>query len=370
MADLLRETNILLPDVLDEDTFADNGIFLPGDSNADYGEHVWRGQYYLIQDAGVSNSGYLSFGTSASAAPTSPTSGTGIFIDYSGVYGLNSGTKQFYLQSSNGVAVAGAGAVTLDANGITLTQGSSASNQVKWVSSGSTYVALQTVVGAATTFSLQVDPGSLTTESQFLLTVKGTGTVPSLSLANLTAGTTAQLDGWKNLYWGRAAGNNNILLMGVYDKSVSDTTVGNTITETSLYSKSISANDLASASGLRVRMAGTWLSNTAATRTLTLRFKFGATTITTFTLSLPVAGATGTFEIEVLLFNTATNAQAVFEDARFVRSGAVVDEGISSAGTAAEDTTGAKTFNVTAQWDAASANATLTKKMAIMELLQ
>jgi hypothetical protein len=72
------------------------------------------------------------------AIPTSPTTGTGILIDYSGIYGNASGTKQFYIQSSDGKAYAGAGAVVLDANGITMNSDNTA--YIRWLE-GSTSVA-------------------------------------------------------------------------------------------------------------------------------------------------------------------------------------------------------------------------------------
>lgn len=46
------------------------------------------------------------------------------------------GTKQFYLQASDGKAVAGAGDVWLDENGITLVEGATDGNKIKWVNAG------------------------------------------------------------------------------------------------------------------------------------------------------------------------------------------------------------------------------------------
>lgn len=85
-----------------------------------YGQLQLRGSLLVIKDASTTASGYLAFGTSMTAIPTSSSSGTGVYIDYTGVYGLASGTKQFYLQASDGKAYAGAGKVILDASGITL----------------------------------------------------------------------------------------------------------------------------------------------------------------------------------------------------------------------------------------------------------
>jgi hypothetical protein len=73
--------------------------------------------------------GNLAFGATP---PTSATVGTGIFINNAGVYGLASNVQQFYLQASDGKAYAGAGAVTLDSDGITISEGTNDVNSVTW----------------------------------------------------------------------------------------------------------------------------------------------------------------------------------------------------------------------------------------------
>ena len=91
-----------------------------------YGQMQVRGSLLFIKDSLNAVSGYAAFGSSMTTIPTSSTTGTGILIDYSGIYGNNSGTKQFYLQSSDGKAYAGAGKVVLEAGGILLTDDGSA----------------------------------------------------------------------------------------------------------------------------------------------------------------------------------------------------------------------------------------------------
>ena len=161
------------------------------------------------------------------------------------------------------------------------------------------------------------------------------------------------------------------LAAGLYDRANSDTTVGNTTTETTLYSKSVTANDLAATGGLRLTMTGTWLNNSGSGKTLTLRVKFGATTIFSYGFTLSSNSSTGRFEIGVTLFNTATNAQVANIVAQYFRGGGstTLVDGYRNKTTAAEDTTSAKTLSVTVQWDAAHANATTTKEMAFLEIL-
>jgi hypothetical protein len=91
-----------------------------------------RGSILVIKDNLNTESGYLAFGSSMSTIPTSPTTGTGIYIDYRGVYANASGVAQFYLQSSDGKAYAGAGGVVLDVNGINLPTGTGNTSSLKW----------------------------------------------------------------------------------------------------------------------------------------------------------------------------------------------------------------------------------------------
>lgn len=71
----------------------------------------------------------LAFGTTP---PTSASSGTGIWLDRTGLYGLASNTVQAKLDATNGKITAGAGNVVLDANGISLSPANNALNQLKW----------------------------------------------------------------------------------------------------------------------------------------------------------------------------------------------------------------------------------------------
>ncbi len=71
-----------------------------------------------------------SSGTAASIAfgttpPTSPSAGTGIYIDKTGLYGLAANVKQFYVQATDGKAYFAAGSAILDTAGITISGNSS-----------------------------------------------------------------------------------------------------------------------------------------------------------------------------------------------------------------------------------------------------
>lgn len=101
-----------------------------------YGQYQLRGSILTIKDASTTASGFMAFGTDMTTIPTSATTGTGIYIDYSGIYGLASDVQQAYMRASDGKIIAGAGDVTLDTFGVTLIEGTSTTNKVKWVKSG------------------------------------------------------------------------------------------------------------------------------------------------------------------------------------------------------------------------------------------
>lgn len=71
----------------------------------------------------------LAFG---STPPTSASAGTGIWLDRTGLSGLASSVLQVKLDATTGALVAGAGNVTLDANGVNLVNGTAAGNRLKW----------------------------------------------------------------------------------------------------------------------------------------------------------------------------------------------------------------------------------------------
>jgi hypothetical protein len=107
--------------------------------------------------------GNLAFG---STPPTSSTVGTGIFISNAGVYGLASNVQQFYLQASDGKAYAGAGAVTLDSDGITISEGTNDINSVTWQSGASKVAQIYGNVSSGNAFlNLRSNPASDYAES-------------------------------------------------------------------------------------------------------------------------------------------------------------------------------------------------------------
>lgn len=75
--------------------------------------------------------------------PTSASAGTGIWIDRTGIYGLAANVQQAYLRATDGKIIAGAGNVTLDANGISISSGTGISNAIDWYSGATSIVDLR-----------------------------------------------------------------------------------------------------------------------------------------------------------------------------------------------------------------------------------
>lgn len=79
--------------------------------------------------------GNLAFGTTP---PTSASAGTGLFGDSTGWTGLLSNVVQAKFDASNGAITFGAGAGTLNASGLSITNGSSAANTIKFLTGSET----------------------------------------------------------------------------------------------------------------------------------------------------------------------------------------------------------------------------------------
>lgn len=178
-------------------------------------------------------------------------------------------------------------------------------------------------------------------------------------------------------------------LVGVYERSTSAVDVVSSAAETDLYSKSILAGHLSSDRMLRLTLLGDYLNNSGSTQTITLRFKYGATTMFGDVASV----ATGANRYPLLIVAHiavlgATNSQWLAGSialgsplAGSVAGRGDIDGGMDPNanwsgsslfafdGSAAEDSTAAKTLAVTAQHGASNANLSIRKHYAALELL-
>lgn len=344
-------------------------------------------------DMGNITAGTITGGTirTASSGARTEMNASNLFgLGFGGIGGTDGTTTQWYAKASDGKIYAGGGNIIVDTSGI-LSKGSThvkfqkgaTTNPVGYLSfKDNVYTNMfmlewiQTGGGAVTnsiwiksdTIGLNLAAGDVLLATASAVTIQ---TALKFNVDNSwdigASGANRPRDvfigGEYRFYSERA------IVHGIYDRANSDTTVGNTTVETTLYSKSITANDLGTTGGIRVSVFGQWTNNTGANRTLTVRIKFGATTLVSPSMTLTTSGTNGHFAIAVTLFNTATNAQRAMTQVEFRRGATIIDAGWNSSPTSAEDTTSAKTFTVTVQWDAANANATLTKKIAFIELM-
>ncbi len=160
--------------------------------------------------------------------------------------------------------------------------------------------------------------------------------------------------------------------------SVADVTVANTTTETAIATISLPGGVLKTANAVRIEAP---ISNFGIIRNsdITVRLKYGTTTIATALISCnDGSGAAAGFttaggKIEALLFANADTAvqegsvSIMIADADVEQNGNQTNALCSvAAGTAAEDSTGALTLQVTVQWDAASASNTITAPHSII----
>jgi hypothetical protein len=186
------------------------------------------------------------------------------------------------------------------------------------------------------------------------------------------------------IFGGASSGGSALL-----DKVTADTTVGNTGTETTIYTKSIVGGTLSTNNALRLTMQMKISLDSDVSlgshQSLALRFKYGATTLVTDTISGPATGSAITNKGLILVVDLsadgATNAQLLHERGQLeaiVGSAGAGNPGFNDLvgmtsnvkfGTAAEDSTAAKTLLVSAQWTNNSASGSVTMQYAKLESL-
>lgn len=173
--------------------------------------------------------------------------------------------------------------------------------------------------------------------------------------------------------------------VAVYDRNNTEIDVVNTVTETTVYSKSITAGHMSTDRTLRLELSGDYLNNSGATRDVRIRVKFGGTVIWNDDATFVVSANRRRWRIEVNITNLdAANSQDL--DGLFFASSATaptngigeIDEAPATTGKKVEvfgqsadpaiDTSVAVTLAVTAENNAANASLSFRKKKAILYL--
>jgi len=154
-------------------------------------------------------------------------------------------------------------------------------------------------------------------------------------------------------------------------------------TEETLYTYSVPGNTIAGGV-LRLTLAGDYLNNSGASRTFTLRIKYGATTLyDDATASIGATAVRRNWELQVTLGNTAsTNDQ--WMTAKWIWGSGTATAGQGDfaltpgalttfqplmTGTAAEDSTASKTLAVTIQHSTNNASLEIIRKIGVLEAL-
>lgn len=157
-------------------------------------------------------------------------------------------------------------------------------------------------------------------------------------------------------------------------------TIGNTASETSIFSTSIAGNTLGTTGTIRFRIVGNLLQNTGAGRTFNFKVKLGTTTLYLGTsASLTAAADRRPIAIEGTIQNLGSASSQAFAGTILIGSGTAPTTGLGSvastipltgviAGTSAEDTTSAKTLDVLWTHSVASASMELVVYSASVEV--
>ena len=178
--------------------------------------------------------------------------------------------------------------------------------------------------------------------------------------------------------------DNLLAMLHPYDYASSDLDVANTVSETSLWSKVVTGAALGTSGRMVAEITGDYLFNNAAADTATIRVKFGGSTVMTHTFGAYAAtGGSGRYHWRLLVVvanKGATNSQEVstvsfWHNHQFVSSASATGTAQASSishgsNYTAVDTTADQTFQVTAQWSAASANLSWRKRVAVLLLGQ
>lgn len=155
-------------------------------------------------------------------------------------------------------------------------------------------------------------------------------------------------------------------------------TASNTNVETTLLTVSVPGGTLGTNNGIRGKLAVTLANTSGSADNLSFRIKYGSTTIATVTVVTTTVSLNTLSEGYIdflLLANAATNAQKgslvlnIGSGIQYVAAGTqLVLQG--QLGTAAEDSTAAKTLAITAQWATAQAGATITMDHGEMDIIK
>jgi hypothetical protein len=170
-------------------------------------------------------------------------------------------------------------------------------------------------------------------------------------------------------------------LEGVIFTQTADKTVTNTVTETSIVGTGVGtltlpANFFVAGKTLRVRIGGVYTTPGLATPSVTIKVKYGSTVLATTTTSSLLSGATNLeFDGEVLISCRTTGATGTVMTHGDIEystglAGTIAVDSLNNAGaTTTIDTTTSNLFDITIQWDSATATRSVKSTVVTAEVL-
>ncbi len=165
---------------------------------------------------------------------------------------------------------------------------------------------------------------------------------------------------------------------GPYDRQVTTVDVNNTTSETAIYSFSVPGGVLSTNRALRLNLSGDYLNNSGGNSNLTINVKYGATTIAACALGAVSTSANRrSLRVELILAAlNATNAQISRGVVSLGSAGSATGTGAAPAlahevvhNSIAEDSTAAKTLQVTVTHSVVGLTVSATAKNVILERL-
>ena len=168
----------------------------------------------------------------------------------------------------------------------------------------------------------------------------------------------------------------------ILDRDVETVNIVDSAVEASLYSHEIPAGALGATGGARLSMGGGYLNNSGGAQTLQIKVKLGATTVLTSNLfSIPLSNQARAWTLDVWFLNNGASSQRMHakflmsfpdSDNFFIgRTDLATSGGVLGVGSnnSAEDTSAARTIDVTAKHGNAHASLNLSKYTALLELI-
>lgn len=173
--------------------------------------------------------------------------------------------------------------------------------------------------------------------------------------------------------------------VNVYDRNLSTIDVVSTSSKTTIYTFTVTGNDLSTNKILEIDIGGDYLNDTGSSRAMDVFVEFGSTTLWTDTMgSFSNASTRRAFTMKLFLANkNSSSAQEFWGEIKFsktpapttgIGSGDDGDAGLSHpiasvSGDSTENTTTNKTFTVSVQHSSSNASISLRKRAAITKIM-